>query len=111
MNEKLKISKIAYKIAFEKELDFEEPQIVWQVWSLDTWGNEEDGWEVNDRRRAFTFKCDSQNEQDIQKAFEQALRENGYKVIKFEYDWYYEDACGVNNYKTGQYLFQFEKKQ
>lgn len=93
--------------AFECDKEFES---VWQVWSLDTWGNEEDGWDVNDRRKAFTFNCSSENEKDIQQAFEQALKENGYRIIPFEYDWFSEDNCGVNDSQTGKYLFEFEKE-
>lgn len=29
---------------------------VWTVWSLDVWGNEEDGFEVNDRSRVGTIR-------------------------------------------------------
>lgn len=83
----------------------------WQVWSIDCWGNEQDGWDFNDRSRAWTFECDRKDapEEYVQKCFEKSLRENGFRVVKFEYDWYDVDECQVNNYKTGEYLWQLEK--
>lgn len=30
-------------------------QCYWAVWYLDVWGNQEDGWEVNNRRRVGTL--------------------------------------------------------
>lgn len=81
----------------------------WQVWSYDTWGNENDGWEVNDRRRAFTFVCYSDDEYEIEKCFEKAMVENGYRVKNFDYEWNDEDSFEVNDAKNGKYLFGVEK--
>ena len=106
MNKNTRIAKQLIKIA--KSLMAGETT-TWRVWYLDTWGNEEDGWEVNDRREIFTFKCDSEDEKDIQKAFENALRKHNYKVINFKYEWISENDYGANDPDTGEYLYEFEK--
>lgn len=42
----------------------------WTVWSLDVWGNDEDGYEVNDRSRCgeIEFDADTAKDQDINDA-------------------------------------------
>jgi len=47
---------------------------VWEVWEYDVWGNEEEGWIVNDRYcidRAYTIKSrgDFPSDYQIRKAF------------------------------------------
>jgi len=47
---------------------------VWELWEYDVWGNEEDGWTVNDRScidRAYTIRSrgDSPSDYQIRKAF------------------------------------------
>ncbi len=30
----------------------------WTLWSIEAWGNADDGWEFNDRSRSLEFECD-----------------------------------------------------
>ena len=108
--DKVKIAKELVGLARVLIADDESKDNLWQVWSIDCWGNEEEGWDFNDRSRAWQFECDSDNEEQIKKCFEESLKEHGCKLVLFEYDWYGEDACQVNDAKTGEDLWQINKE-
>ena len=109
--DRIKVAKQLIRIAKSLVADEDEDsKNKWQVWSIDCWGNEEDGWDFNDRSRAWQFECDSDDDNEIQKCFEKSLKEHRCKVVPFEYDWYDENACQVNCKETGEYLWQINKE-
>lgn len=111
--DKVRVAKELVRIAKSLMADDEDyEKNLWQVWSIDCWGNEEDGWDFNDRSRVWQFECDSDDEKQIEKCFEESLREHGCKVVPFEYDCYdfEEPAWQVNDAKTGEYLWQINKE-
>lgn len=109
----IKIAKQLVKLAKSLMAEDEEKQTMWQVWALDVWGNEEDGFEVNDKYRDFTFECNDKDEHKIEEAFIEAAKENGYPKInksKLTFEWLDENYCGVNDAKTGCYYFEITKE-
>ena len=86
----------------------EESSTTWKIWSLDMWGNEQGGFEVNDRRVRGIFECDSDDKKDIQKAFEDYM--NGASGVKYDWDGYDGNAFYVIDAKTEKKLFQVEKE-
>lgn len=83
---------------------------VWTVWSLDVWGNEEDGFEVNDRRRVGTIRVRLQaSDAELLTALK-----NGYFVkssvrlsdVEFED---YDELISVNDAKNGEPVLQLTK--
>ena len=102
------IAKQLVKIAKSLIAD-EKSSTKWKIWSLDVWGNEQDGFEVNDRRGYGTFECDSDDEKDIQKAFEDYMQ--GASGIQYNWDGYDGNAFYVIDAKTEQPLFQVEKEE
>jgi len=112
--DRIKVAKRLVRLAKSLLARDEENPNVWHVWSIDCWGNEQDGWEFNDRSHVWTFECESDEADDIQKAFEESLKGHGYDITKLEeglsYDWDSEDNCNVDDKKTGQYYFQINKE-
>lgn len=58
--------------------------MAWELWTYDVWGNETDGWDVNDRTcldREFALPTDSSDDE-----IKQALIDAGYLKPGFEID-------------------------
>ena len=108
--DRIKVAKRLVRLAKSLLAKEEENPNIWHVWSIDCWGNEQDGWDFNDRSHVWTFECESNEADDIQKAFEESLKQHGCNVVPFEYDWYDEEACQVNDKETGEYYWQINKE-
>ena len=112
--DRIKVAKSLVKLAKSLIAKEEENSNIWHVWDVDCWGNEQDGWEFNDRSHAWTFECESNEAEDIQKAFEKSLGEHGCDITKLKeglrYDWDSEDNCNVHDKKTDEYYFQINKE-
>lgn len=81
----------------------------YQVWSIDSYGNEQDGWEFNDRSRAWTFLCESDNDSEVKKCFEQSLKDHGFDPVSLNYEWDDECEFTVEDADTGKPLWQINK--
>lgn len=111
---KIKVAKSLIHIAKSLLAREEEDKNTWHVWTIDSWGNQDDGWDFNDRSHSWSFECESDDDKEIQKCFEKSLGEHGYDITKLEqglkYEWDDEEDCNVSDNKTSQPLFQINKE-
>lgn len=84
----------------------------WIVFVLDVWGNEEDGFEINDKFSAGVIEV----EDDKEETLFNKLKEKGYfkETTKFEdvefECWSFEDDWwGIANAETGEPLYELSR--
>ena len=108
MKNSVKIAKELVKLA---KMMIADDSNAWQVWSIDCWGNREDGWEFNDRSRCGQIIADSDDEEDGENAFMEGGFVNGGKS-NFSFEWY-DDECIVtiaSGKNEGKMLFEINKE-
>jgi hypothetical protein len=83
----------------------------YQVWGLDVWGNEEDGFTVNNRYRAGKIRVPEKwTERHFIKALiEAGLFKRGVTTKDVSFVWGDEDYFDIEDAKTGEPVFQLEK--
>jgi len=98
----------------EKE---EKPKIVkYDVWHLDTWGNEQDGWTENDRSKVGSIELDNSLEgESFNEQVLNIMKSDGYlnnavtlKDIEIESD--DENTIYINDAKNGKFLYTITKE-
>jgi hypothetical protein len=88
---------------------FEKRSKTWRVYTLDVWGNEDDGFEVNDRSRAGTvvIPTDATDEDIVRLLRANAFLDPRVKASDIDIDG--DDySMTVDDAKTGQPIFQLE---
>jgi predicted RNA binding protein YcfA (HicA-like mRNA interferase family) len=84
---------------------------MWSIYSLDVWGNEEDGFEVNNRQRAGDIEIlDGASDEDIIKT----LKQEGFLKAKVKASQIHIDgddyAMNVDDAETGEPIYQLESR-
>lgn len=82
----------------------------YEVWRIDAWRNDEEGWLWNDRAKVGEYT--TMGAEDYGRAFFQFLFDKGMKQECYiEFDWYSENECEALNSETREPLFQIIEKQ
>lgn len=84
--------------------------LLFQVWTLDSWGNSKDGFEVNDRSKAtkVMLSPDSSDRTLLKKLKAAGLLNKFTHFESYTLDWPDESTCFIEWKKTGEPLFQLE---
>lgn len=81
----------------------------WNVYSLDVWGNEEDGFEVNDRSRVGTIETSAEPpDAEVWCALLEAGIARGV-ISDGSFEWQDEDLLAIDEKATGRPVFQLER--
>lgn len=85
--------------------------VKWTLWSLDIWGNAEDGWEFNDRSKDEEFECDVSMyaDDDAIKTLLETLDGMGWHFMKGIKEGYYAFPKWENEYTVGIYRKKDDK--
>lgn len=81
------------------------------VWSLDVWGNQEDGFEVNDRRRAgsLIMAKDSSDGSIVRRLVAEGFLRRGTSLSDVEISGD-DEFILVDDYRTGEPVLQLTRK-
>lgn len=86
------------------------PKKTYEVWRIDAWQNEEDGWWWNDRSKVGEYT--TVDDEDYGREFFKFLHDKGMKQDCYiEFHWYSENECEAINSETREPLFQIIEKQ
>lgn len=82
----------------------------WRVFTLDVWGNEEDGFEVNDRREAGQIETsDEPTDNEVWSALLLAdIAKGPFRQASFDGD--AETTIFIEDRETGRPVFQLERQ-
>jgi hypothetical protein len=84
----------------------------WQVWGLDVWGNDIDGYEVNDRYRMFPIELtESYTDEELLQALKDfGLIQEFCTLDQLNIDG--DDEClFIDDASNGQQIYQLEKME
>jgi hypothetical protein len=80
----------------------------YKLYTLDVWGNEIDGFEVNDRRQQGTIELpDDFTDKQLLDAIDDLVGLDHAELADIQYDGYPE-YIEINDKDTGMYVFQLE---
>lgn len=83
----------------------------WKVYSLDVWGNEEDGFEVNDRCNAGTIETsDDPPDAEVWCALIEAHIAHNAPISRAAFDASDNTFISIDDSETGRPVFQLERE-